>query len=282
MNTIQVNQRALREILDILCGLTQVRVTFWDVNMKHIAGARSPNVEYCRSLWEKAGLLNRCKECEEMGLQAASSDSRKIYCFHCHAGMNEFIKPVYSNNQILGYFMYGQSRLEGYPDDYETRMKMYKEFDLNVKEMELQYAQIPVRTYAYMETMGQMFDIVARYAFFSEIFRAQRASLADNIKNYIARNYAYPITMQSLCDTLFVSRSTVSHLLPRELNTTFSAMLNQTRIEKVKELLLVYPSMEYVANKTGFASANYMSRVFKRYEGISPSQYLKLKAQENE
>ena len=31
-----------------------------------------------------------------------------------------------------------------------------------------------------------------------------------------------------------------------------------------------------IANETGYLSANYMSRVFKRYEGMTPSQYRKM------
>lgn len=274
MRTIRVDKEALENVLETLYGLTNIQVTFWDYDMKCVMGSSvHSNSEYCTSLQRHVELLNRCKECERLELEAATEGGNRLHCFHCHAGMNEFIAPVLYEDQILGYFMYGQARVEGFPDDKSARVRIYREFGLDAEEMERKYALLPVRSYDYMESVGRMLGTLAKYAFLSEIIQRQNLSLRENILNYIQRNYSSHITLQSLCDTLYVSRSTASHVLHREMNTTFTDLLTQVRLKKTKELLMTSASMDRIASETGFGSANYMSRVFKRHEGITPSQY---------
>lgn len=277
MKTIHVDRKALENVLETLYDLTKIQVTFWDYDLKHVISSTvHSNSEFCVSIQQHVGLLNRCRECEQRELEAATAGGNKLHCFHCHAGMNEFIAPVIYEDQILGYFMYGQSRVEGFLDDKSARNRIYREFNLDAEDMERKYAMLPVRSYEYMESVGRMLETLAKYAFLSEIIRTQNLSLTDNIQNYIRRNYSDRITLQTLCETLYVSRSTVSHVLHRELNTTFTDLLTQVRLRKAKELLMTSASMDRIANETGFLSANYMSRVFKRCEGITPSQYRKI------
>ena len=46
-----------------------------------------------------------------------------------------------------------------------------------------------------------------------------------------------------------------------------------TRLEKVKRMLATPAGMDRIASESGFLSANYMSRIFKRYTGLTPTQY---------
>lgn len=272
---IQVNQTALEGVLENFFNLTHIHVTFWDHDMKRVIGTSGhSNSDFCLSLQQHVELVGRCKDCEQIELEAAACSAR-LHCFHCHAGMNEFIVPVLYENRVLGYFMYGQSRLKGYPDDKNARIGIYQEFHLDAEDMERKYEKLPVHTYEFMESAGHMLETLAKYAFLSEIIKTQNLSLTENIQNYIQRNYANHITVQTLCDALYVSRSTVSHVLHRELHTTFTELLTDVRLKKVRELLAAPVSIDLIANETGFLSANYMSRVFKRHTGMTPSQYRK-------
>ncbi len=112
-NAIQVDRVALEEVLENFFSLTHIHVTFWDYDMKCVIGASGhSNSDFCVSLQRHAGLLNRCKNCEQEELEAATHSGR-LHCFHCHAGMNEFIVPVLYENRVLGCFMYRQSPAEG-------------------------------------------------------------------------------------------------------------------------------------------------------------------------
>ena len=57
----------------------------------------------------------------------------------------------------------------------------------------------------------------------------------------------------------------------------FNSWINSLRIDEVKRLINANPQQTLltVALKTGFTDASAMSRVFKKFEGVSPSEYRK-------
>lgn len=56
---------------------------------------------------------------------------------------------------------------------------------------------------------------------------------------------------------------------------TINNYLTQLRMNKAKEL---FDSgnvvVHYVANKVGYADANYFGKCFKKYYGVAPSKYI--------
>jgi two-component system response regulator YesN len=63
-------------------------------------------------------------------------------------------------------------------------------------------------------------------------------------------------------------------MFKKELGINFIDYLNGLRIEKAKELLMdpKYKTYE-VAEKVGINDAHYFSRLFKKYVGISPTEF---------
>ena len=50
----------------------------------------------------------------------------------------------------------------------------------------------------------------------------------------------------------------------------------RTRIEKAKNFLMnPHYQIEEIANNVGFLDASYFTKVFKKYEGITPTQFRK-------
>ena len=60
------------------------------------------------------------------------------------------------------------------------------------------------------------------------------------------------------------------------MNTTIISYVNKLRIESSKSLLLSSDlNISEIASTTGFFDINYFSRIFKKYTGISPTDYRK-------
>ena len=60
------------------------------------------------------------------------------------------------------------------------------------------------------------------------------------------------------------------------MDTTFSAYLNQQRIEKACTLLRgTHMTVEEIARSCGYTDAQYFSRVFRQTTGLTPMQYRK-------
>ncbi|HZK26497.1 MAG TPA: helix-turn-helix transcriptional regulator, partial [Thermoclostridium sp.] len=73
---------------------------------------------------------------------------------------------------------------------------------------------------------------------------------------------------------VYVSTSYLSRMFKKELGVNFIDYLNGLRVEKAKELLIDSQYKTYeVAEEVGISDAHYFSRLFKKYEGISPTEF---------
>ncbi|MFD2520120.1 helix-turn-helix domain-containing protein [Emticicia soli] len=77
-----------------------------------------------------------------------------------------------------------------------------------------------------------------------------------------------------LCEALFMSRSNVHRKVKNALNISTSKFIMQVRLEKAREFLSQKDqSIASIAYQVGFADANYFSRAFSTFYGVSPTQY---------
>jgi two-component system response regulator YesN len=91
---------------------------------------------------------------------------------------------------------------------------------------------------------------------------------------YLQDNYSKQITLNDVAKHTYVSIYYLSRIFTRELGKGFVDCLNEIRIGKAKELLknVKYKTCE-VAEMVGIPDAHYFSRLFKKYEGITPTEY---------
>ena len=91
---------------------------------------------------------------------------------------------------------------------------------------------------------------------------------------YLQTHYHEPITLNEVAEHTFVSTYYISRMFKKEMGKNFVDYLNELRIEKAKELLkdVRYKTYE-VAEKVGIPDAHYFSRLFKKYVGMTPTEY---------
>ncbi|WP_138754595.1 response regulator [Paenibacillus sinopodophylli] len=82
------------------------------------------------------------------------------------------------------------------------------------------------------------------------------------------------LSIAKVCGQLHISAGYFSGLFKKELKLTFGAYLLQLRMEAAKELLRTTELKAFeIAEKVGFADANYFSLSFKKYAGVSAKEY---------
>lgn len=101
----------------------------------------------------------------------------------------------------------------------------------------------------------------------------------ENMKTYVANHIdASNLSLKWLAENyLFISPGYLSKQFIKEEGERFSDYLNRQRMEKAKQLLITYNSsnIKDIANEVGFGNnPRYFSQVFKRYTGLTPSDYL--------
>lgn len=108
--------------------------------------------------------------------------------------------------------------------------------------------------------------------------RRRYSNLIRSCLEHIDQHYQEPLTVTGEAERLAVAQSYLSHRFVQEMGCNFTAYVNSVRIRYACILLerLQLP-IQQVAEKVGFASANYFARVFRQQMGMTPRQYRECK-----
>lgn len=91
---------------------------------------------------------------------------------------------------------------------------------------------------------------------------------------YIHSNFTKDISLKNAADELLISPAYLSFLFKQEMKTNFVDYLNNYRIIAAKELLKDFRLKSYeIAYQIGFQDEKYFFKLFKKYTGLTPSQY---------
>lgn len=93
---------------------------------------------------------------------------------------------------------------------------------------------------------------------------------------YLNRDYAKPISLQSIADEIGISMGYLSTIFKSETGQGFTDYLNSLRIASAIHLLeLGERDFHKIAEKCGFQDYAYFFKVFKKRMGITPKNYLR-------
>ncbi|MCI9046448.1 MAG: AraC family transcriptional regulator [Hungatella sp.] len=94
------------------------------------------------------------------------------------------------------------------------------------------------------------------------------------ITNYIHTHYSDDISLSSLADTFYISPYYLSHQFKAVTGYTVVQYIQLTRIKNAQYLLLnSKDKITRIAEQTGFSSFSQFNRVFRKFCGMSPSDY---------
>lgn len=142
-----------------------------------------------------------------------------------------------------------------------------------------------------LETAGREYardgygDVIAAYltALFGKLlpfFPVEKAGFSRDtllkILQYCAAHYKEDLTVESVRESLGISRSSVSHIFSARLSMSFCDYVNSLRLAEAEKLLKnkSYTVTE-VANMSGFPTIRTFNRAFSKKYGCSPSAYRK-------
>lgn len=108
--------------------------------------------------------------------------------------------------------------------------------------------------------------------------RDRNIKFIDEMKSYILENFTKDITLEQVADHVGLSPDYLGRLFKKIEGQTFTDYLIHLRMEKAKELLDERElSIKQIAYMVGYSDPNYFSRAFKKYVGISATQYERVK-----
>ena len=102
----------------------------------------------------------------------------------------------------------------------------------------------------------------------------QEERTITGITRYLQDHLAEEISLSVLAEQFHLNPQYISQLFKSEIGVNFLAYLTNIRMEKAKKLLLSTSlSIAEVAEQSGYGDYRVFTKVFKKSEGITPSQY---------
>ena len=99
-------------------------------------------------------------------------------------------------------------------------------------------------------------------------------AVAEDIRDFIAQHYREDISLQDVAGSMNYSDAYFCKIFKQCFDKSFLVYLTEYRVEKAKQLLAdMSINIKDVSAEVGYRDSNYFARVFKRSEGITPTEY---------
>ncbi|NLJ41471.1 MAG: helix-turn-helix domain-containing protein [Clostridiales bacterium] len=271
---IQVNQNKMEKLMRAFYTLTGIRIVLFDNGFTEIMSYPAGDCEFCKSMRKNPEFLQKCIDSDNMAFKACKKNNIPII-YVCHAGFTEAVVQLYSEDKIVGYFMFGQ--IIPHETAKHTRMKLAQIcLENGAPDLLETIFTMSGKSEEEIRAAATILESLSVYVWSGRIVTLPRKQFLEILDDYIEDNLDRPITSQDICSYFGFGRTYLYKLASRYLGGSISTYVRRCRIRKACQLLTEteIPITE-IAFKTGFCDYNYFSRCFRAEEGVTASHYRK-------
>lgn len=209
-----------------------------------------------------------------------SNDKRKIFnCIDAFdiAKLQQTVENIVLENKQKGVGYMSIELL--FEELFDTAIKYISEkgFDINefIKYKEDYISERDTAEFSFEQKIKILTDL------YSDIVHTvsketchETGSLVTVISQYVEENYHRDICLEKIAGSIGLSVKYVSRVFKEKTGTNLTDFISNLRISKAKELLInTNMNIEDIYNNIGIVSRTTFIRMFKKYEGVTPSQY---------
>ena len=163
-----------------------------------------------------------------------------------------------------------------YPDMAFVIVSGYDDFTYCREALRLQITDYMLKPVNYDE-FGKCIDNL-RISMFESRTRKGDPDMEEQpmlgIVRYMQEHLSEEISLTVLAEEFHLSAQYISQLFKNEIGVNFLTYLTSIRMEQARKLLLSTSlSIAEISEKTGYSDYRVFTKVFKKIEGVTPSQY---------
>lgn len=173
----------------------------------------------------------------------------------------EQMKETVINSRMPAALFVGVFRIVGVLAEHDVSISAAREYEKLLEYMDV----------------NQIFSELSEYmkCIFDEKEKNSNVYILK-VKEYVENNYQKPIRIKELSDYIHISPNYLGKIFYVNTGTYLKDYINSVKMEKAKELL---GSKQYqvneVAEMVGIEDQHYFSKMFKKFVGVSPTEYEK-------
>lgn len=261
-------------VLKELHAITGFRISVYNTEIAEICAYPKEITGFCSYIQSTDTGKNHCKEYDKNAFNIVK-ETGEAYIYKCHFGLYEAVAPLYHYGILSGYLMMGQT-LDTTEDNAAYTYQVAKDYVTDYNQLRSAISTIPIISKDKIQSCITILKICASYITMNNSFKSSSKELPNQIKQYINKNYASNITIDTLSNVLLCSKSTLSTAFKNAFQKTIIEYLTEVRLQHAI-LLLDNPSLSIktIASSCGFSEQNYFTKVFQKYHHMSPVEYRK-------
>ncbi len=235
-------------------------------------------------LWDKCQAMKKpiAEKCRRL---------RSSFYGKCHAGVEEYILPIFSNDQLIGT-VHG-----GIFSSYETESnKLVTEIartaGWNEPKLLGLYHDCVSSQVPHIHKINSLLGIAAEYMgriyedfairnpklFGHTRFNSGEDNILGHTLEFIKKNYKEQISVREVATFCHCSVSYINHTFKRRMHVNIREYINRLRVDAAKSYLTgTSLPIKEVSSSVGFHDPNYFCKVFSEICGVSPTTYRKEK-----
>ncbi len=261
-------------LLNNLHECLDIKIALMDEHAREIYTA-SYQTAFCRCIATSPGGYDRCVQCD-MAALADIHNTQKMKQYFCHAGLIEVALPLTEKGKTIGTILFGQL-LDDSPR--EAQWRRVQESCAWYPDMEELYQAFMQLKRFSTRQINACTEIV--HACVSEVRLAGIVALAhqddrNRLISYLDSHYASNVTVSGICRELSMGKTRLYSLCKQHFGKPLVQLVCERRIEAARELLVTtnHP-IQYIAEVVGVPDFSYFTKMFRRFVGMTPSQYRK-------
>lgn len=278
------------ELLSIqkdLITLTNMGIVIIDIEGEYIT-EKTNYSGFCKLFRKSSNLSLLCEKCDLKALNKVLL-SRAPYIYKCHSGLIDVIIPILYEGEVIGAFLIGQFLLENNRDfEVEKILKENSEKNIDLEILQEKYDELTVISLEKLESIIRVVtystyyiaDCIKNKKWFKteNSISKMKIELSNSkiapILKYINENIRENISLTFGANLCNMSQSQFGRTFKKETSKTFKEYILFKKIEQAKFYIkTTNKSFSEISDLLGFEDSSYFTKLFKKYESMTPSEY---------
>ena len=257
-------------------NVTGISISIRDSEFNHIATCPSELIEFCSIIQTSDEGHRRCQT-SDSNLFASCLECRHAVTHTCHAGLADTVVPIYNNNILLGFIIFGQvgSKAEKKPP-FSSIYKNVSDLKLDRNKLKRAYDEVGFFKEDKIASAAEVVAMLTKYIMIEQIIQPYYDNSIETIIEYIDDHLTDDLSVHHICQTFNISKNSLYKMFSTHLDCGVNEYISLRRISRAEQLLKTTDIPIYqVCERCGIDNYQYFCRLFKKEKGITPLHYRK-------
>lgn len=273
---LDINISKLTKLVESFYKLTKIKVAVYDDAFNEIFTYPKEDSVFCEMMNKVPSIQANCQRSVQT-LCERCRNQKSLVTFTCHAGLTEAAAPLFENNIIIGYIMFGQiTNVKNKTDFVSRAKKQCDNYPLDESEFDSKILAVPYKNNEQLKAASEIINAFTAYIYLEHIVALKKEETLSSIIEYIDNNLSADLSAGTLCERFSVSKTVLYELTKPSMPEGIAKYIRAKRMSKAKELIAeTGKSIEEISGLVGFLDSNYFRRVFKQIYGMSANTFRK-------